>query len=129
MKNKNNDLGFRIRQLRQKQFKTQSQIAYELGISIPAYCKIETGLTDINITRLKQISALFGVSTEALLTGDESHLCLRGELNSLKTKLDESCKECMDLQRKLIGAYELLDELKNKYQDTGEVIMLTHNSQ
>ncbi len=41
-----NILGTKIKALRQKYYKNQASVAEKLGISIPAYSKIETGITD-----------------------------------------------------------------------------------
>ncbi|RZL30334.1 MAG: XRE family transcriptional regulator, partial [Pedobacter sp.] len=58
-----NFIGSNIRQLRQKNGWSQGDVAQRLKISIPAFSKIETGITDINISRLEQIANLFDVST------------------------------------------------------------------
>jgi transcriptional regulator with XRE-family HTH domain len=44
-----NTIGKNIRTLRQKHGWSQGQVASRLHISIPAFSKIETGITDINI--------------------------------------------------------------------------------
>ena len=41
-----------------------------LGISIPAFSKIETGVTDVNLSRLEQIANIYEVSVVQLLTVD-----------------------------------------------------------
>lgn len=47
--------------LRVNSKKKQRHLAEALGISIPAYSKIETGITDINTARLKEIAVYFNV--------------------------------------------------------------------
>jgi len=54
-KDPNNPIGKEIKKLRQKLNFTQYLVAEKLGISIPAFSKIETGITDINRSRLKQL--------------------------------------------------------------------------
>ena len=49
-------LGKKIRLLRHQKSWSQEDVAKQLGISIPAFSKIETGITDINLSRLEQIS-------------------------------------------------------------------------
>lgn len=54
-------IAIQIKKLRIETGKRQSHLAQALGISIPAYSKIETGITDINIRRLREISSYFNV--------------------------------------------------------------------
>jgi transcriptional regulator with XRE-family HTH domain len=60
-------VGRDIRTLRQKEQWSQGEVAKRLDISIPAFSKIETGITDINLSRLDQISRLFNVSIMEIL--------------------------------------------------------------
>ncbi|MCD0490169.1 helix-turn-helix domain-containing protein [Pedobacter sp. MC2016-14] len=107
-------IGRKIRSLRQKQGKSQAQIAVQIGISIPAYSKIETGITDINITRLKQIADLFEVTTDSLLT-DNSSAEIIDQLTQDKDAIIAGLQnEVISLQKKLIGAYEEV-HLSRKY--------------
>ena len=52
-------IGKKIRMLRHQKGWSQEEVSKQLDISIPAFSKIETGVTDINISRLEQIAALF----------------------------------------------------------------------
>ena len=52
-------LGKKIKALRQQKDWLQGDVAKKLNISIPAYSKIESDITDINISRLKQIAEIF----------------------------------------------------------------------
>ncbi len=61
-------LGKKIRLLRHQKGWSQEDVAKKLDISIPAFSKIETGITDINLSRLEQISNLFEMSVVQLLT-------------------------------------------------------------
>lgn len=101
-------IGLRIKHLRQKRMVRQAVIATELGISIPAYSKIETGVTDINISRLVQIAALFEVKPERLLLDDgESTVRLDvEEYKELKNRLKVMEGKVLELQGKLIKCYE-----------------------
>ena len=62
-----NTIGKKIRLLRHQQGWSQDDVAKKLGISIPAFSKIETGISDINLSRLEQIASLFGFSLVELL--------------------------------------------------------------
>ena len=103
-----NIIGKNIRQLRQKKGWSQGEVAKRLQISIPAFSKIETGITDINISRLEQIAALFGVSTMDIISreGENPNLLNSDEVVSLKNKLLAREEEIIKLQKKVIDLYE-----------------------
>jgi len=69
-----NTLGNKIRALRQMHYKKQAALEEKLGISIPAYSKIETGRTDINYSRLLQIADLFQIPPAYLLPDEDIHM-------------------------------------------------------
>ena len=103
-------LGKKIRLLRHQKSWSQEDVAKQLEISIPAFSKIETGITDINLSRLEQISKLFEMTVVQLLTfndkeGQESY---NTEVDSLTLKLHERELELIDLQKKIIELYEEL---------------------
>lgn len=101
-------LGKRIRLLRHQNGWSQEDIAKKLNISIPAFSKMETGITDINFSRIEQISLLFEISVSELLTFEDSE----GEKEyNIKLQLAnkiirEKEAEVIALQRKLISLYE-----------------------
>jgi transcriptional regulator with XRE-family HTH domain len=112
-KKKNNPpmqtLGKKIRLLRHQKSWSQEDVAKQLGISIPAFSKIETGITDINLSRLEQISKLFELTVVQLLRLNDSEN-LEGyntEFNGLTMKLREREVEVIDLQKKIIDLYEV----------------------
>jgi len=108
------NIGYNIRQLRHKLNVNQQEISKRLKISIPAYSKIETGFTDINITRLYQIADLFQVPiTEILKDGQNSANANQSEeINVLKEQLKTKEEEILKLSKKLIDLYEELREKK-----------------
>lgn len=108
-----NTIGRNIRQLRQKNGWSQSEVAKRLEISIPAFSKIETGITDINISRLDQISRLFEVSTLEIISKEEdmSELGNFAEIEILKDRLSIKEEEIIKLQKKVIDLYE---EIRDK---------------
>ncbi len=101
-------IGKNIRQLRQKNGWSQGEVAKRLEISIPAFSKIETGITDINISRLDQISKLFEVSTLEIISqdGDLDQIANYSEMKALRDRIAEKEEEIVALQKKVIELYE-----------------------
>lgn len=86
-------IGNRIKQVRTKKGITQEELAEMLGVS-PEYCsKIECGKTKINLERLSQISVIFDIEIEYLISGTvyESKFYLKEDIADSISKLD-SCK-------------------------------------
>ena len=105
-------LGKKIRLLRHQKGWSQEDVAKRLDISIPAFSKIETGITDINLSRLEQISTLFDMSVVQLLTINdlEQEQKFVNELEVVNKKLTDREIEIIDLQKKVI---ELFEELRH----------------
>ncbi|MBW4889770.1 helix-turn-helix domain-containing protein [Mucilaginibacter sp. HMF5004] len=103
-------LGKKIRLLRHQRGWSQEDVAKRLDISIPAFSKIETGITDINLSRLEQISILFEMSVVQLLTFNdlEQENKYNSELDTVIKKLSDRETEVIDLQKKVIELYEEL---------------------
>jgi len=102
-----NTPGKNIKTLRQQKGWSQSKAAEQLGISIPAFSKIETGITDMNISRAQQIADLFEVSIMTIITGnDDGQQFKEGEIQALKDQLMVKSAEIARLQQKLIDLYE-----------------------
>lgn len=103
-----NIIGRNIRQLRQKNGWSQGEVASKLKISIPAFSKIETGITDINISRLDQIAKLFDVSTLQIISKDPENLHSGSftEVNLLRERIASQEDEIIKLQKKVIDLYE-----------------------
>ena len=114
--NNENPLGQNIRMLRHKRRLNQAAVAEVLGLSIPAYSKIETGITDINISRLNQIAEFYSVTVTSLLYGGQEpqQKNLEEENSALKAALSQNREELSRLQAKCIN---LLDELMSKNED------------
>ncbi|GAA4918569.1 helix-turn-helix domain-containing protein [Mucilaginibacter sp. UR6-1] len=106
-------LGKKIRLLRHQKGWSQEDVAKKLDISIPAFSKIETGITDINLSRLEQIATLFEMSVVQLLTFNDTQeeQKFASELENIHKKLTERETEVIDLQKKVI---ELFEELRLK---------------
>lgn len=111
-KKTNKSVGKNIRTVRHQRGWSQEDVANRLGISIPAFSKIETGVTDINLSRLEQIANIYEINVVNLLSLDAgdaepqvSHLSI-----AQKKILDREA-EIANLQRKVILLYE---ELRNR---------------
>lgn len=101
-------LGKKIRLLRHQNGWSQEDVAKRLDISIPAFSKIETGITDVNLSRLEQISRLFDMSVVQLLNQNdpEEERKVNNELEEIREKLKQREAEIIDLQKKVIQLYE-----------------------
>ena len=112
-KKTNKSAGKNIRTLRHEHGWSQEDVANRLGISIPAFSKIETGVTDINLSRLEQIANIFEVSVVNLLSLEytEEPSTQDVSLSIVQKKLVDREAEITNLQRKVILLYE---ELLNK---------------
>lgn len=106
-------LGKKIRLLRHQRGWSQEDVAKRLDISIPAFSKIETGITDVNLSRLDQISQLFDLTIVQLLTyNDVDDQKKSTELDSIIEKLNAREEEVISLQKKVIELYEELRKVK-----------------
>ncbi|MNY60470.1 Antitoxin PezA [compost metagenome] len=103
-----NSIGKNIKSLRQSRNWSQEQVATKLGITAPAFSKIESGFTDINFSRLDQIAQLFGLSAVELITyhNPEEQKKYNSELQQLKDKLALREAEIIELQKKVISLLE-----------------------
>jgi transcriptional regulator with XRE-family HTH domain len=108
-------LGKKIRLLRHQKGWSQEDVAKRLDISIPAFSKIETGITDVNLSRLEQISTLFEMSVVQLLTFNdtEQQEKYNSDLEVLTKKVQDRETEVIDLQKKVIELYEELRRSKS----------------
>ena len=109
-----NTLGKKIRLLRHQRSWSQEDVAKQLDISIPAFSKIETGITDVNLSRLEQVSALFGLTVVQLLTftDSEEQDKYNNEVEVLTKKLQDRETDVIELQKKVIDLYEELRRAK-----------------
>lgn len=111
-KQTNKSVGKNIRALRHQHGWSQEDVANRLGISIPAFSKIETGVTDINLSRLEQIANIFDVNVVNILALDNEEADMRpSSLSVAQKKLIDRESEIANLQRKVILLYE---ELRSK---------------
>jgi transcriptional regulator with XRE-family HTH domain len=87
---------------------SQADAAKKLNISTPAFCKIETGQTDLNISRLLQISKTFKVPVMQLIAGQSEGSNSSSELLALKKELIAKEEEINKLRKKVIDLYDKL---------------------
>lgn len=97
-----------IKHFRQKKGWSQREVAEQLNISIPAFSKIENGVTDVNLKRLNQVATLLEVSVMQLMAKDGENPESKHSLHvkMLKTKLSKKEEELIELQKKVISLYE-----------------------
>jgi transcriptional regulator with XRE-family HTH domain len=85
---------------------TQKDIADAMKISISAYSKIENGHTDVNFSRLLQLTTFFDVCISELLSPNFK----RPEIADIQSKLDSSedgnLVYVIELQQKIITSLE-----------------------
>lgn len=107
-------LGKKIRLLRHQKGWSQEDVAKRLDISIPAFSKIETGITDINLSRLEQIAKLFDMTVVQLLTYNDTEQQEKyiTELETISKRLQERESEVIQLQKKIIDLFEELRRSK-----------------
>src|ERR1700712_2813818 len=111
-KKTNKSVGKNIRTVRHQRGWSQEDVANRLGISIPAFSKIETGVTDINLSRLEQIANIYEINVVHLLALDAEAIEPQvSHLNIAQKKILDREAEIANLQRKVILLYE---ELRNK---------------
>jgi transcriptional regulator with XRE-family HTH domain len=111
-KKTNKTVGQNIRTIRHQRGWSQEDVANRLGISIPAFSKIETGVTDINLSRLEQIANIYEINVANLLSLDIEETAPQiSNLSIAQKKILDRELEIANLQRKVILLYE---ELRNK---------------
>lgn len=105
-------IGFKLKALRVTHSVSQKIVADHLGISVPAYSKIETGLSDINYEKIVQIAHLYGISIVDLIKIGESSAS-EHQYPDLKKQLDDLSFKYNEQQKKMIDLYEIIREQKS----------------
>ena len=104
-------LGEKFKILRQRRGLNQMAMAELLGISIPAYSKLETGITDPNFSRINQIAKAHEIDIRQLLnTGEEERSAQDDEIEQLRQRVVELEANVIRLQSKLIDLYDKEDQ-------------------
>lgn len=108
-------LGEKFRILRQKRGVNQKAMADLLEISIPAYSKLETSITDPNFSRINQIAEVHKLTLRELLDVGEEGISEQTQLiDQLKLKVSELENTVIRLQGKLIDLYDQDDKRNNR---------------
>ncbi|TCC92755.1 helix-turn-helix transcriptional regulator [Pedobacter hiemivivus] len=106
-------LGEKFRILRQKMGVNQKAMADQLEISIPAYSKLETSITDPNFSRINQIAKVHGLTLREFLDiGEEGASEQEQLIQQLKEKITTLENSVIRLQSKLIDLYDREDQKK-----------------
>ncbi|WP_285056877.1 helix-turn-helix domain-containing protein [Pedobacter ginsengisoli] len=108
-------LGEKFRILRQKKGVNQKAMADLLEISIPAYSKLETSITDPNFSRINQIAEVHKLTLRELLDVGEEGVSEQTQLiEQLKQKISELESTVIRLQGKVIDLYDQDDKRNNR---------------
>lgn len=94
-------LGQKIRKIREIKGFSQENLAFELGMSVTGYGKIERDEVSVNFERLSKISSILGVNPETIIGFDENVA-----FNNFKGKIENQ-----------IGHYEMPKEMKELYEE------------
>lgn len=98
----------RLRVLRNEKQLNQDDLATALGVSVAAYSKIETGRTNINYSRLSQLSAFYRLSITELLGSIPAARETDVLREDLAAKLLQRQQEIHTLQKLAIELYDAL---------------------
>ncbi len=105
-------LGKKIRLLRQQKGWTQQDVAKKLDVSIPAFSKMETGITDLNLSRLNQIAKLFNLTLLQLVSNSDTDDVkdYTNEISILNKQLQQKDDQIIQLRKKIIALYEQIEK-------------------
>ena len=108
-------LGEKFKMLRQKKGVNQKVMAELLDISIPAYSKLETDITDPNFSRINQIAEVHNITFRELLdVGEEGSSEQTQLIDTLKGRIADLETSVIRLQSKLIDMYDQESERNRK---------------
>ena len=99
----------RIAKERSKKGYTYENMADDLGVTPPAYRKIETGETKLSVERMFQISTVLGIPVSELLDIGESwvqHNSYNKDSNISAQKIEHFYQENKETIERLIASYE-----------------------
>lgn len=107
------EIGKKIKTIRTQKGWSQAEICEMIGISVPAFSKIETDRTDINISRLKQIADTLRVPIAELVSSDLPGTPYNDdELKKAKETIEMQANKISHLQEYVITLYEQLHKSK-----------------
>ncbi len=94
-------IGQKIRKIREIKGFSQENLAFELGMSVTGYGKIERDEVSVNFDKLEKISSVLGVNPETIIGFDENVA-----FNNFNSKIENQ-----------IGHYEMPKEMKELYEE------------
>ena len=102
------DIGSKIKNHRSNLGLSQAAMAKLLTISAPAYCKIESGQTDLNISRFIQICKVLKTAPAEIFDIASHQISNNEELKATKKELLLQEEELNKLRKKVISLYDKL---------------------
>ena len=109
------EIGKKIKTIRTQKGWSQAEICEMIGISVPAFSKIETDHTDINISRLKQIAEVLRVPLSDLVSSDGNVTPNNDEeLKKARETIELQANKISHLQEYVITLYEQLHKAKER---------------
>ncbi|WP_238381868.1 helix-turn-helix domain-containing protein [Mucilaginibacter pedocola] len=102
-------VGQLIRDTRTERKITQAELAKRLGVSIPAISKIESGVTDVNLSRVHQIAEVLEIDVLILL-GSQPKNSDNDAILVAQKQLAIRDEEIVMLHRKVTHLYEELNK-------------------
>ncbi|MFI3221055.1 MAG: helix-turn-helix transcriptional regulator [Methylococcales bacterium] len=104
---------------------SQEEMADKLEISLNGYGSIERGDADISVTRLEQITEVFGISLVELFGCDEKNVFnLMGRNNQGTQNNNSGCAINSDISENLQFKYELENQRMQNQQKDKEIELL-----
>ncbi len=101
-----------IRFLRHRRGWSQGDFASQLGISVPAFSKIELGVTDITLSRLQQIAKVLDMTPMELLYYNQvTEEKDTDKLDTANEAIKLHVSEILDLQKQVIVLHEEIRRL------------------
>ena len=116
----------KIRIIRKAKGLTLEEVAHQLGMSTNGYGDIERGATNVNLSRLEQISQLFGMELSELIDLTEKNVFnfLGTQNNTGNIGTQNHCTVTSDLTEQLQLKFELERQQLIIEQQTQEIIYL-----
>src|ERR1700709_2122066 len=97
------ELGKNIKLLRQEKGWSQNDFANRLGISVPAFSKIENGITDLHLSRLERIAEVLGMSLVEFITYQQQNKAAQSnDLLEAREKAVGYMTQVLSLQKQVI---------------------------
>ena len=69
-------IGERLKGLRESLDLSVQEMAETCGVTEENYLKMEAGENDLSVSRLYKLSQKYGIALDALMFGEEPHMCI-----------------------------------------------------